>query len=336
MTDQPPSLENAEPIEITVEARAHGWRLDHYLARLFSNYSRGLFQTAISQERILVNGVAAKPSRRVRVNDRLTVQLPEVPDSSLVPEDIPLDVLYEDDFLVVINKSADMIVHPGKGNYRGTLAGALQFHFDSLSDMAGTLRPGIVHRLDRDTTGVLVVAKNNQVHGRLSAQFEERSVEKEYRAVTWGHIEFDSDYIETHTRTHPKAREKMMTCEPGGNARKASTFYEVLRRFSLPNGQKFTSVKLLPKTGRTHQLRVHMQHLGTPIIADRLYGGRKELKKSVLNEDATDGETVLIARQALHAHRLKFAHPDSGESMEFIAPLPDDIEQTLAAIEAAE
>ncbi len=159
---------SSEPVEVTVEARAHGWRLDHYLSRLFSNYSRALFQSAINQQAVLVNGLPVKPSRRLRVNDRVSVKLPEQPDNNLPPEDIPLDVIFEDDWIIVLNKSPDMIVHPGKGNYRGTLAGALQFHFDELSDIAGSLRPGIVHRLDRDTSGVLVVAKNNQVHHRLS------------------------------------------------------------------------------------------------------------------------------------------------------------------------
>src|SRR3990172_4624419 len=154
-------LPAGEPILLTVEARAHGWRLDHYLARLFPNYSRMLFKRAIEQQTILVNGLPVKTSRRLRVNDRLSVRLPELPDSTLHAENLPIDVLYEDDFLVVLNKAAGMITHPGKGNYRGTLAGALQYHFDQLSDAAGQLRPGIVHRLDRDTSGVLGVAKNN-------------------------------------------------------------------------------------------------------------------------------------------------------------------------------
>ncbi len=176
MTDAPEDISvapselllSAEPVQLTVEARAHGWRLDHYLCRLFPNYSRALFQSAINEQAVLVNGLDAKPSKRLRVNDRISVRLPERADSTLPAEDIPLDVLYEDASLIVLNKQADMIVHPGKGNYRGTLAGALQFHFDSLSDMAGSLRPGIVHRLDKDTSGVLVVAKDNQVHHRLS------------------------------------------------------------------------------------------------------------------------------------------------------------------------
>lgn len=338
-----------QPIVLTVEARAHGWRVDHYLARIFPNYSRAMFQKAIEQHSVLVNSLPVKMSRRLRVNDLVSVQFPEPADQSLPAEDIPLEILFEDDSLVVINKPPGLIVHPGKGNYAGTLAGALQFHFDKLSDVAGTLRPGIVHRLDRDTSGILLVAKDNQVHHRLSGQFERREVHKEYRAITWGVIQRDSDYIETHVRVHPKAREKMMVCEAGGNAREATTFYEVLERFP-----KFTYVRLRPRTGRTHQLRVHMQHLGHPIVADRLYGGRETLERTDLVisgaaravcaltaavEDAAteEGEVrttcnTLIARQALHAFRLEFVHPASGKPMEFEAPLPADIQNTLDAL----
>lgn len=324
MSDAP----GAEPLQLTVEARAHGWRVDHYLHRLFPNFSRALFQKAIEQGRVLLNGLPVKPARRLRVNDRLSVLLPELPDETLPPEDIPLEVLYEDDCLVILNKPAGMIVHPGKGRYRGTLAGALQHHFDRLSDVAGRLRPGIVHRLDRDTSGVLVVAKDNQVHHRLSAQFERRDVRKEYRALCWGEMHLDRDYIETHVRVNPKHREKMMVCPPGGNAREAVTFYEVLERF-----RGFTYVRLLPKTGRTHQLRVHLQYLGHPIVADRLYGGRSELRLSAVI-GACDPDRVLIARQALHAFRLEFQHPESGKPLAFEARLADDIAETLQVLRA--
>lgn len=333
LSPPPVSELSTEPVQLTVESRAHGWRLDHYLCRLFPNYSRSLFQSAIHGEAVLVNGLTVKPSRRLRVNDRISVRLPDKPDSTLPPEDIPLEVLYEDDHLIVINKAADMIVHPGKGNYRGTLAGALQFHFDQLSDLAGQLRPGIVHRLDRDTSGVLVVAKNNQVHHRLSAQFERRDVKKEYHALAWKHIEFESDYVETHVRVHPKHREKMLVCEPGGNARHASTFYEVIERFSPTPANKFTYVRLFPKTGRTHQLRVHLQHIGHPIVADKMYGGRALLKRSALDPQLSEEQDgILIRRQALHAHRLSFEHPESGEPLTFEAPLPDDFQNTLNAL----
>jgi len=333
------ALSAGEPILLTVEARAHGWRLDHYLARLYPNYSRALFKKAIEQQTVLVNGLPVKTSRRVRVNDRLSVRLPQIPDSSLPAENLPIDVLYEDEFLVVLNKPAGMITHPGKGNYRGTLAGALQYHFDQLSDVAGKLRPGIVHRLDRDTSGVLVIAKNNQVHHRLSGQFERREVVKEYRAITLRTMPLDRDVVETYVRVNPKRREKMCVCVPGGNARSAVTQYEVLERF-----RGYTWVRLLPKTGRTHQLRVHMQHIGHPIVADRLYGGgaalrlsdllgdpKKPRRKTEEIETAGDDE-ILVRRQALHALRLEFRHPESGQPLAFEAPLPADIESALHAL----
>lgn len=317
-----------DPIKCIVEARAHGWRVDHYLVRLYPNFSRAAFQRVLESDEVLINGLPVKMSRRLRVNDCLEFRLPETPDRTLPAEDIPLDILYDDDSLIVINKAANMIVHPGRGNYLGTLAGALQFHFDQLSDVAGKLRAGIVHRLDRDTSGVLVVAKDNTVHHHLSRQFEERTVEKEYRAITWGEISFDRDYIETHVRVSNRNRERMMVCPEGGNARHAATFYEVLERF-----RGFSFVRLCPQTGRTHQLRVHMHHLGHPIVADRLYEGHASLNRSDLMEDVPeDQDEVLIARQALHALKLGFDHPVTGKRMEFEAPLPADFQKALDAI----
>lgn len=318
-----------EPVLHTVEARAHGWRLDHYLARLYSNYSRAILQRAIAEGGVLLNGLPVKPSRRLHVNDRLSIRLPDQPDYTVAPEDLPVDVLYEDEQLIVVNKPAGMIVHPGRGNTRGTLAAALQFHFDRLSDTAGRHRPGVVHRLDRDTSGVLVVAKDNQVHHRLSRQFEQRSVTKEYRAIVRGTVELDSDWIETHLRVNPVHREKMMVCPAEGNSRPAATFYEVEERY-----RGFTHVRLFPKTGRTHQLRVHMTHIGHPIVADRQYGGGDRLRRSELAPDATNSgaDDTLITRQALHAHRLAFRHPATNEPVDYTAQLPQDFTQTLDAL----
>jgi 23S rRNA pseudouridine1911/1915/1917 synthase len=319
----------AEPLQVAVEARAHGWRVDHYLSRLHPNFSRAAFQRAIEAGGVLVNGLPVKMSRRLRVNDVIRYALPEEPDQTVPPEDIPLDVLYDDEQLIVINKPANMIVHPGRGNYLGTLAGALQFHFDKLSDVAGKHRAGIVHRLDRDTSGVLVVAKDNQVHHLLSKQFEERTVEKEYRALVWGEVQFDRDYIETHVRVSQRNRERMMVCPAGENARFAATFYEVLERF-----RGFTFVRLCPQTGRTHQLRVHMHHLGHPIVADRLYEGKPALKLSDLVENlSAEGDEALIGRQALHALRLSFDHPTTGARLTFEASLPNDFQRALDAMQ---
>jgi 23S rRNA pseudouridine1911/1915/1917 synthase len=320
---------STEPVTLTVEARAHGWRVDHYLARLYPNYSRALFQRSIEQQHVRLNGLPIKSSRRLRVNDRLTFRLPDQPDERLQPEDLPLDVLYEDDVLVVINKSADLVTHPGSAHYTGTLAAALQFHFDKLSDVAGQLRPGIVHRLDRDTTGVIVIAKDNQVHHLLSAQFERRETNKEYRAIVRGTVETDNGLIETHLRVHPKVREKMIVCEPGEKARPAVTRYETLERF-----RGFSYMRLLPHTGRTHQLRVHMRHLGHPIVADRVYGGHSELRLDEVAPDATNAahESTLISRQALHAARLELRHPVTNQRIAWEAPLPADMQRTLAAL----
>ena len=323
-----------DPELLTVEARAHGWRIDHYLVRLYPNYSRALLQRAIDEHAVLVNGLPVKRARRLRVNDRISVRLPEEPDYTVAPEDLPLEVLHEDDWLIVLNKPADMIVHPGRGNTTGTLAAALQFHFDRLSDVAGQRRPGIVHRLDRHTTGVIVVAKDNQVHHRLSRQFEQRTVAKQYLAVVRGHVDLESDWIETHVRVNPYHRERMMVCAEEPNARLATTYYEVSERFD-----GFTLVKLFPKTGRTHQLRVHMAHLGHPIVADRQYGGGDRLRRSETARhaeppEATTGEEddTLISRQALHAQRLSFRHPGTNESVEFVAPLPNDMATTIDAL----
>src|SRR5262245_33282326 len=329
------------PVVVTVEARAHGWRVDHYLARLYPNYSRAAFQKAIEQKAVLVNGLAVKASRRLRVNDLLSVRLPESADQSLTAEDIPLEIVFEDDALVVINKPDGLITHPGKAHYRGTLAAGLQFHFDRLSDVAGKLRPGIVHRLDRGTSGLLVVAKDNQIHHLLSRQFERREVTKEYRAIVRGVIERDRDRIDTFVRINPRRREAMMVCVEGGTARRAVTDYEVLVRF-----ERFTYLRLFPRTGRTHQLRVHMRHVGHSIIADRLYGGGSALTRAEVAghhpgtpmrrrkalQEASQEEEVLISRPALHACRLAFRHPATENPVEFEAPLPADMEIVLAAL----
>ena len=212
----PKDIPAGEPLRVVVEARAHGWRLDHYLCRLFPNFSRAAWQRTVDADGVRVNNLHAKSGRRLRVNDILYVTLPEEPDSTITPENIPLDVLYEDESIVAINKPWGLIVHPGRGNPTGTLAAALQFHFDKLSDAAGRFRPGIVHRLDKNTSGVLVIAKNNQTHDRLTKQFEARTVEKQYRAIVWGQPNFDSDWIETYLRVHPNLRETDASLRSGG------------------------------------------------------------------------------------------------------------------------
>ncbi len=317
-----------ELVSITVEARAHGWRLDHYLNRLFPNHSRAALQRAIQSEHVQLNGLAVRSSRRLRVNDRIDVRLPNSDESRIVPENIPIDVLYEDDALIVVNKRAGIVVHPGRGTYTGTLAAALQYHFNTLSDVAGRHRPGIVHRLDRDTSGVILVAKDNQVHQLVSRQFEQREVKKEYRAIVRGVPELVSDFIRTHVCVHPRVREKMMVCAPGGRAREAVTFYRTAEELG-----RWAPMELHPQTGRTHQLRVHMLHVGTPIIADKLYTGQQTFTTEDIGGKSPEEDPVLlISRQALHAFRLTIQHPVSRQEMQFEAPLPTDMQQTLDAL----
>lgn len=314
-----------ELVKLTVESRAHGWRLDHYLSRLFPNHSRAALQRAVSSGHVILNGLTARSSRRLRVNDRIDIQLPDGDESRIRPEELPLDILYEDEAIIVVNKASGMVVHPGRGTYSGTLASALQFHFDRLSDVAGRHRPGIVHRLDRDTSGVILVARDNQVHQLVSKQFEMREVKKEYRAIVRGIPELESDYIRTHVCVHHRVREKMMVCAPGGRSREAVTFYRTAERLG-----GFALMDLHPHTGRTHQLRVHMQHIGTPIIADKLYTGEKSVFRSEIGaKEVSENPAPLIERQALHAFRLAIRHPVSGKQIQFEAPLPPDMQLTL-------
>lgn len=310
-------------IKLTVESRAHGWRLDHYLNRLFSNHSRGQLKKAIDTGEVVLNGLSAKASRRLRVNDRIDVKLTDAEATYFEPEAIPLDIIYEDDSFVIVNKPPDMVVHPGRGAMSGTLTAALQYHFDQLSDVGGRHRPGIVHRLDRDTTGVILVAKDNQVHQQISRQFEERTVKKEYRAIVRGVPELESDFIKTHVCTHTRSREKMMVCAPSERSREAVTFYTVEEKFA-----GFALMRLKPHTGRTHQLRVHMLHIGNPIVADRQYIGDDTFTTGHIATGAASGD-VLIARQALHAFQLTIRHPVTDEEMTFEAPLPKDFQHTL-------
>ncbi|MCA9049799.1 MAG: RluA family pseudouridine synthase [Planctomycetaceae bacterium] len=315
-----------ESVQLTVESRAHGWRLDHYLSRLFPNHSRSQLQKSVEAGHVLLNGISTRSSRRLRVNDRLSVQLQDADTAHFQPEDIPLDILYEDDSLVVVNKPAGMVVHPGRGSYSGTLASALQFHFNRLSDVGGRHRPGIVHRLDRDTTGVILVAKDNRIHQKISHQFERRETQKEYLAIVRGIPELESDFIRTHMCVHYRIRERMMVCAPTERSREAVTFYRTAEKFA-----GFALMELHPKTGRTHQLRVHMLHIGTPIVADRLYTGETRVTQRTLQPDSATDD-ILIERQALHAHRLTIIHPVTQQPITFEAPLPPDFQTTLQAL----
>jgi 23S rRNA pseudouridine1911/1915/1917 synthase len=315
-----------EPLELVVDESSAGVRLDWFLARQFPNYSRVMLRRVVNAAAVHVDGKRVKAAHRLRGGERVTIALPELEREGPRPENIPLDILYEDAQLAVIDKPPGMVVHPAKGHWAGTLTAALQFHFDQLSTAGGPTRPGIVHRLDRDTSGVLVVAKTDRAHMQLAEQFESRAVEKEYLAVCAGVPDRDRDIIDLPVGVHPYQREKMAVRRDRATSREAQTFFEVAERFD-----GYSLVKVLPKTGRTHQIRLHLASIGCPVLCDRLYGGRALITRGEISRDETD-EHVLLDRQALHARRLKIAHPVTGESMEFIAPVPADIEGVIEAL----
>lgn len=323
----PPEL-SSTPCEFQVKARMVGKRIDAYLASRYPDYSRSVIQKVIDAKAVLINGQVVKASYKVRLGDEIRVWLPELADDAPVPEEIPLEVVYEDEALTVVNKPPGMVVHPAKGHWTGTLVNALQFHYDNLSTLAGENRPGIVHRLDRDTTGLLVVAKDDLAHRRLALHFEQRTIHKEYLALVSGVPQRDSDYIERTIGFHPTNREKMAIRLPEDGGKEAVTFYEVLERFD-----GFAYVRCKPATGRTHQIRVHLTHIGHPIVADKAYSGRDRLTLGDLaGPDAPDADAVLIDRQALHAHRLRFPHPLTEKEIELTAPLPADMTRVLDAL----
>lgn len=331
LTCNPEQLAAGQPVELTVHRPTEIGRLDQYLARAFPGHSRSLIQKAIEAGTITVNDRSVRPSYKVRVGDRIRLCLPD--RSAFLPqaEDIPLDILYEDDQVAVINKPPNMVVHPAKGNWRGTLVNALQFRFGHLSQVNGVYRPGIVHRLDRDTSGAILVAKDDLVHRELSLQFERRQVFKEYLAITQGVLDRDQDYIERPIGHHQHDRTKMAVYQEVDEEeaiRDAVTFYEVIERFS-----GFTFCRVHPKTGRTHQIRVHLAHVGCPVLADKDYSGRARLRLADLVADLDPAaDRVLLSRQALHAHRIRFFHPRKREWVAIEAPLPADLSETLTAL----
>lgn len=323
MSDQPTP---GEPIELPVAEVDEGLRLDWFLAREFPTYSRVHLRKVINAAAVQVDGKRTKAAHRLKAGQRVTVTLPELPRQAPRPENIPLGILYEDESIIVVNKQPGMVVHPARGHWSGTLTSALAYHFATLSTIGGTARPGIVHRLDRDTSGVIVVARTDFAHKRLAEQFEHRTIEKEYFAIVVGRVDRDRDRIDLPIGFHPYQREKMAVRRDDPASRAASSFYEVVERF-----EGFTSLRIVPKTGRTHQIRVHLASIGCPVLCDKQYGGRSQITRGEINRDIAD-EHVLLARQALHALRLRFLHPQTNEPVEFVAPLPEDLELTLAAL----
>jgi 23S rRNA pseudouridine1911/1915/1917 synthase len=314
------------PTELVVTPDEQGERLDAFLARHFAKHSRVQMRKVISAGGVTVDGSGCKVSYRLKAGQRVSIVLPPMPAAGPNPENIPLDILYEDEFLLAVNKPPGMVVHPARGHWSGTLTSALAFHFQHLSQAGGAHRPGIVHRLDRDTSGVLVVAKTDPVHYALAEQFSERTTEKEYFAITAGVPDRDRDRIDQPIGIHPYQREKMAIRAGHCTSRDAATFYEVQERFD-----GFAAVRVLPKTGRTHQIRVHLAHAGIPVLCDKLYSGRSQITRGEIRRDLRDTE-LLLSRQALHAARIKLTHPETGVPIEFTAPLPADLELVLAEL----
>jgi 23S rRNA pseudouridine1911/1915/1917 synthase len=316
-------------IEHVARLKVDGARLDQYLVSVFPEVTRSIVQRVIDAGGVEVNGRIAKASYKVRHGDLIRVTPPDPPRPETPAEDIPLEVLYEDEVMAVVNKPADMVVHPARGHWSGTLVNALRFRFPQLSGLNGDYRAGIVHRLDRDTSGVILVAKEERAHRELALLFEQRKVFKEYLALTQGVLDRDSDYIEGRIAHHKLDRVKMIIAdEEDEDAKEACSYYEVIERF-----RGFTYCRVQPRTGRTHQIRVHLASVGCPVLADKVYSGRDRLRLADLVPGLpAEQDEPLLTRQALHAHRLRLRHPRRGTLLEVEAPLPAEMDRTLHAL----
>jgi len=313
--------EGAEHLTLRVGSNITQRRLDKYVQGRLSNFSRTTLQKLIVEQAITINGKFAKPSTKISPGDIVDLILPPPPTKEFIPEDIPLNIIYEDDDILVINKQANLIVHPARGYKKGTLINALAFHAKQLSKGSEDFRPGIVHRLDRNTTGVLIVAKNETAHWRLARQFETRKTKKYYLAIVHGTPDLTADCINKPLAVHPRIRERFAVLPIIG--KEAITYYEVIEKF-----RGYSLLKVNIKTGRTHQIRVHMSYLKHPIIGDEMYGGRLVYRWQIEDRQAQP-EEPLLARPALHAWQLEITHPQTNELMKFEAPVPDDMLQML-------
>lgn len=284
-------------------------RLDKSLSNAIPDLSRSYIQKCIREGQALVNGIPCKANYRLRVDDEVSFQIPEAVEPAIEAENIPLSVLYEDEDVLVVDKPKGMVVHPAPGHYSGTLVNALLFHCQgNLSGINGVLRPGIVHRIDRDTTGSLIACKNDKSHAGIAGQLKEHSIVRKYHAIVHGNIKDDQGTIHTLIGRHPKERKKMAVLGSGG--KEAVTHYKVLSRFG-----KYTYIECMLKTGRTHQIRVHMAYLGYPLLGDTVYGPNN-------NPFRLEGQT-------LHAKVLGFCHPITGGYIETDAPLPEYFQKLL-------
>lgn len=297
----------SQEFEVTMEQE--GERLDKYLALIYEDQSRSFFQKLIKENLVLVNEKVQKANYRVSAEDRVRITIPKAQEIQILPEDIPLDILYEDEDVLVVNKPKGMVVHPSAGHYSGTLVNAVMYHCrDSLSGINGAIRPGIVHRIDMDTTGALIVCKNDNAHVKIAEQIKEHSVTRRYRGIVNGVVKQDMGVIEGAIGRHPAERKKMAVNEKNGKP--AITHYRVLERF-----YNHTYMEFELETGRTHQIRVHMASIGHPLLGDALYGSGK-------NPYHLQGQT-------LHAMVIGFIHPSSGAYVEVEAPLPEYFQKLL-------
>ena len=286
-----------------------GERIDKYLSEQLEDMTRSHIQKLIKENMVRVNGMAVKSNFKLSASDQIEVEIPELKEPDILPENIPLDILYEDQDILVVNKPKGMVVHPAPGHYTGTLVNAIMYHCkDNLSGINGVLRPGIVHRIDMDTTGSLLICKNDRAHQALAEHLKEHSITRKYHAIVHGRLKEDEGTIDKPIGRHPIDRKKMSVhCT---NGREAITHYRVLKRF-----QQFTYIECQLETGRTHQIRVHMSSIGHPILGDQIYGPAKCPYK--------------LQGQTLHAKVLGITHPITGEYMEFDAPLPDYFQALL-------
>ena len=317
-----------EHYSFNVEKGQSPLRIDKYLMNFIENATRTKIQAAAKNGSILVNGIPVKSSYKVKGNDKIRVLFTHPPhENLLVGENIPIEIVYEDDQLLVVNKPAGMVVHPGHGNYSGTLINALIYHFDNLP-LNSSDRPGLVHRIDKDTSGLLVVAKTEEAMNHLSLQFAEKTSEREYVALVWGNIVDDEGSIEGNIGRHPKNR-LQNTVFMGDDAEKgkpAVTHYKVIERLGY-----VTLVSCKLETGRTHQIRVHLKHIGHTLFNDERYGGDKILKGTTFTKykQFVDNCFKVLPRQALHAKTLGFVHPKSKKTMRFTSDLPEDMQQCI-------
>ncbi len=307
--------------QFSVTASDAGERLDAFLAKHVEGWSRARLQRLIEDQSVLLNGAAAKPSHKLRANDQIEVELTPPPTTEFVPEDIPVNVVFEDDDLIVVNKSAGMVVHPAAGVSSGTLANALAFHFQQLSRRGGEARPGIVHRLDKGTSGLLVVAKTESAHENLSDQFRAREIFKSYVALVHGQVEKRNGQIDQPIARDPRNRTRMAIVRGG---REALSLFRIREAFD-----RFTLLDVELKTGRTHQIRVHLAWLKHPVVGDEVYGGGRD---KTVSDAKIRGAIGKLHRQFLHSEQLGFRHPRTREQLKFSAPLPKELQGLLDLI----